>query len=104
MKKDILTFVFECNKGESVNPPRATHPFPLITSIWIGISMDFIISQPKASNKPLIMLAVDHLSMYAHLCALPHPFTHAMVAQILIYQNFKLRGMPTSIVYDRDPT
>ena len=51
-----------------------------------------------------IMVVVDRLSKYAHLCALQHPFTTSTVAQIFIDQVFMIHGMPHSIVYDRDPT
>jgi hypothetical protein len=59
---------------------------------------------PKARNNFVIMVVVDHLSKYAHFCALPHPFTPALVAQIFLYHIFKLHGMPISIVFDWDPT
>jgi hypothetical protein len=35
--------------------------------------MDFIIGLPKSVNKSDIMVVVDRLSKYAHLCALQHP-------------------------------
>jgi len=60
--------------------------------------MDFIIGLPKFGNKPIIMVVLDILSKYAHLCALSHHFTPAIVAQLFINQIFKLHGMPTSIV------
>ena len=66
--------------------------------------MDFITGLPKSGNKSVIMVVVDHLSMYAHFCALHHPFTASTVAQIFMDQVFKIHGMPHSIVYDRDPT
>jgi hypothetical protein len=66
--------------------------------------MEFIVGLPKAGNKSVIMVVVDRLSKYAHFCALPHPFTPTMVAQVFIDHIFKLHGMPTSIVSDRDPT
>jgi len=50
------------------------------------------------------MVVVDRLSKYAHLCALSHPFTPGTMSQLFIDQIFKLHGMPTSIVSDRDPT
>jgi hypothetical protein len=50
------------------------------------------------------MVVVDHLSKYAHLCALQHPFTTSTVAQIFMDNIFKLHGMPHSIVSDHDPT
>eukprot|EP00253_Pinus_taeda_P030164 PITA_30164 len=108
MKKDILTFVVECDvcqhhKGETVKAPGTLQLFPIPTSIWMEISMDFITGLPKSGNKSVIMVVVDRLSKYAHFCALPHPFTPNLVAQSFMDQIFKLRGMPTSIVSDRDP-
>jgi hypothetical protein len=66
--------------------------------------MDFIVGLPREGNKSVIMVVVDHLSKYAHFCALPHPFMPTLVVQVFIDQIFKLHGMPTSIVSDRDPT
>jgi hypothetical protein len=71
--------------------------------MWMDISMDFIVGLPKARNKSIIMVVVDRLSMYADFCTLPHPFTLALVAQFFLDHIFKLHGMPTSIVYYRDP-
>jgi hypothetical protein len=66
--------------------------------------MDFIVGLPKVGNKSIIMVVVDHLSKVAHFCALAHPFTPSSVAQAFMDKIFKLHGMPTSIVLDRDPT
>jgi hypothetical protein len=71
--------------------------------MWKKISMDFLVGLPKSRNKSVIMLVVDRLSKYAHFCALPHPFTPVLVAQVFLDHIFKLHGMPTSIVSDRDP-
>eukprot|EP00253_Pinus_taeda_P020427 PITA_20427 len=108
MKKDILTFVVECDvcqrhKGETVKVPSTLQPFPIPASIWTEFSMDFITGLPKSGNKSVIMVVVDRLSKYAHFCALPHPFTLTLVTQSFMDQIFKLHSMPTSIVSDRDP-
>jgi hypothetical protein len=66
--------------------------------------MDFITSLPKLGNESIIMVVVDRLSKYSHLCALQHPFTASTVAQIFMDQVSKLHGMPHSIVSDCDPT
>jgi hypothetical protein len=65
--------------------------------------MDFITDLPKSGNKSIIMVVVDRLSKYAHLCTLQHLFTTSTVAQIFMDQVFKLHGMLHSIVSDRDP-
>ena len=56
MKKDILTFVVECdicqrNKGETVKTLRALQPLPIPATLWTYISMDLIVGLPKAGNK-----------------------------------------------------
>jgi hypothetical protein len=66
--------------------------------------MDFIIGLPKSGNKSVMMVVVDRISKYAHLCTLQHPFKASTVAQIFMDQVFKLHGMTHSIVSDHDPT
>ena len=50
------------------------------------------------------MIIADHLSKYAHFCALPHSFTLDLVAHIFIDYIFKLHGIPTSKVSNCSPT
>jgi hypothetical protein len=109
IKQDAHDFVVEfdvcqCNKGETVKYPGTLQPLLIPPTIWWDISMDFIIGLPKLGNKSIIMVVFDHLSKYAHLCALQHPFTASTVAQLFMDQVFKLHGMPLSIVSSHDPT
>jgi hypothetical protein len=101
--------VVECdvcqrNMGEIIRAPGTLQPLLIPPSIWQDISMDFIVGLPKSDNTPVIMVVVDRLSKYAHLCALQHPFTTCTVAQVFMDNIFKLHAMPHSIVSDRDPT
>ena len=64
MKKDIYRFISEfdiCqrNKGELIKPRGTLQPLPIPTSIWIDISMDFIMGLPKVGNKVVIMVVID---------------------------------------------
>jgi hypothetical protein len=109
MKQDVHNFVVECdvcqrNKGETVKSPGTLQSFPIPPAIWWDISMDFIVGLPKSGNKSVIVVVIDCLSKYAHLCALQHPFTTSIMAQLFMDQVFKLHGMPHSIVSDHNPT
>lgn len=86
MKTDMLTFVAECDvcqchKGETIKSIGTLQPFPIPTSIWMDVFMDFITGLLKLGNKSVIMVVVDRNSKYAHFLALPHPFTPTLVAQ-----------------------
>jgi hypothetical protein len=96
--------VCQHNKGEIVKSPVTLQPLLIPPAIWKDISMDFITNLPKSRNKSVIMVVVDHLSKYAHFCALQHLFTTSIVAQIFMDKVFKLHGMPHSIVSDHNPT
>jgi hypothetical protein len=96
--------VGQSSKGETVKSHGTLQPLPIPPTIWWNISMDFIVVLSKSGNKSVIMVVVDFLSKYAHLCALQHPFTAAIVSQLFMDQVFKLHGMPHSIVSNRDLT
>jgi hypothetical protein len=91
-------------KVEPFKSPSTLQPLPIPSAIWWDISMDCFVGLPKSGNKSIIMVVVDLLSKYAHFCALQHPFTKSIMAQIFMDQVFKLHGMPHSIVFYRDPT
>jgi hypothetical protein len=109
MKHDVHNFVVECdvcqrNKGETVKSPGTLKPLPIPPAIWQDNSIYFFVGLPKSRNKLVIMVVVDRLSRYSHLCSLQYPFTTSILAQLFMDQVFKLHDMPHSIVFDRDPT
>lgn len=52
----------------------------------------------------IIMVVVDKLSKYAHLCAIQHPFKPSTVAQVFVDWIFKLNGVPNSTMKYHHPT
>lgn len=108
MKKDIKEMVANCQvcqkqKYETLAPAGLLQPLPIPTRIWTDISMDFIIGLPQCEGKTVIRVVVDRLSKYAHFLPFSHPYTATFMAQLFVENIFKLHGMPTSIVCDRDP-
>jgi hypothetical protein len=66
MKKDVRSFVAECdvcqhNKGKTIKHPGTLQPLLIPPAIWRDISMDFIAGLPKSGNNYVIMVVVDRI-------------------------------------------
>lgn len=95
--------VCQKNKVETIKTPGLLQPLSIPSQCWEEISMDFIISLPKAEGKSVIMVVVYRLTKYAHFCALSHPFKDSTVATAFMETIQKLHGNPEIIVSDKDP-
>jgi hypothetical protein len=49
------------------------------------------------------MVVVDRLTKFAHFLPLSHPYIVIDVAKAFCDNIYKLYGLPTSIISDRDP-
>jgi hypothetical protein len=65
--------------------------------------MDFVEGLPLSQGHSVILVVVDSLSKYSHFTTLSNTYTAATIAQLFISHIFKLHGMPSSIVFNRDP-
>lgn len=94
------------HEAKNTTPVVLRQPLPIPNHTWIEISMDFIKGLPSSQGRNAIMVVMDldRLTKNAHFIPLSHPYTAAMVARLFLDHIFKLHGMPTSIVSDRDPT
>ena len=107
LKKAVRGWVKSCTicqkfKYETFAYPGLLQPLPVPDTIWSNISMDFLEGFPLSKGKSVILVVVDRISKYAHFLALSHPYTALSVAQVFLDNIYKLHGLPTSIVSDRD--
>jgi len=66
------------------------------------ISLDFVEGLPRSKGMDVIFVVVDKFSKYSHFLALAHPFTAVSVAQLFMTTIYKLHGMPSALISDRD--
>uniref|UniRef100_A0A2N9IS51 Reverse transcriptase n=1 Tax=Fagus sylvatica TaxID=28930 RepID=A0A2N9IS51_FAGSY len=107
MKQDIKEHIKQCDicqriKNETVKPAGLLQPLPIPYRPWHSISMDFIEGLPNSNKQNVILVIVDRLTKYVHFLSLAHPYTAAKVAFLFMQNVFKLHGLPSSIVSDRD--
>ena len=108
LKSDVRKYVRECDtcqrlKHETCHPAGLLQPLPIPERPWVAVSMDFVEGLPKSQMKEVVMVVVDRFTKFVHFIALSHPYTASKVANLYLQHVFKLHGMPTSIVNDRDP-
>lgn len=107
MKTSVHTFVWSCVTCQRAKPDRSKlpgllQPLPVPESAWQIISLDFVEDLPKSGSSNCILVVVDYLTKYGHFIPLSHPFTDGSVAKLFLHNVYKLHGMPTAMVSDRD--
>jgi hypothetical protein len=108
LKTNVQRFVEEClvcqqNNVETIKIPGLLQPLSIPSQRWEEVSMDFIKGLPKSEGKSVIMVIVDRLTKYTHLCALSHPFKAITVAIAFMESVQNSTWQPKIIVSDRDP-
>jgi len=109
MSSQLKQFIKHCDtcqrhKMDATKPTGLLQPLPIPEQIWSDISMDFIDGLPLSYGKTTIFVVVDRFSKYGHFTPIKHPYTAPQVSQVFFEAIFRLHGIPTSIVCDRDPT
>jgi hypothetical protein len=107
MKSVVRRYVRSCDVSLRAKPDRSRYPgllqplqFP--SHAWQVLSLDFIEGLPKSGKFDCILVVVDTFSKFAHFIGLGHPFTALKIAQVFLDNIYRLHGMPSSIISDRD--
>ena len=107
LKTSVQQFIHSCATCQQAKPDRSKYPgllqpLEVPTMAWQSVSMDFIEGLPASGGKNCILVIVDRFSKYSHFIPLAHPFTAITVAKAFLNTVYRLHGLPTSIVSDRD--
>jgi RNase H-like domain found in reverse transcriptase/Integrase zinc binding domain/Reverse transcriptase (RNA-dependent DNA polymerase)/Chromo (CHRromatin Organisation MOdifier) domain len=110
MISEIKEYVATCekcqrNKYRQSRPPGLLNTLPIPEARWQDITMDFILSLPKAQNYNSIWVIVDRLTKRAHFIPIEmgsQESTAKACAAIFQREYQRLHGIPESIISDRD--
>jgi hypothetical protein len=106
--RDTREYVQTCescqrNKPSHQRPAGLLQPLEIPAQRWETVTMDFIVKLPKtARGFDSITVFVDKLSKQVHFAPGHTTDTASDVARQFFDNVFRLHGMPTSIVSDRD--
>jgi hypothetical protein len=64
--------------------------------------MDFVEGLPKCGSANAILVVVDKFTKFSHFVPLYHPFTTTLVAKLFLDHIYRLHGMLSAIISDRD--
>ena len=107
MEEDVKDYVRACdtcqrNKSSRHRRYGQLEPLEVPYRPWSSISMDWIIDLPESNGYTQIWVIVDRFTKMAHLIPLPKKVTAKDIAKIFLQEIWKLHGLPTDIVSDRD--
>ena len=111
LSDSVRRYVASCptcqrTKPSSLPAPGLLHPLPVPTRPWTHISMDWITDLPRSTLGDVkydsILTIVDMFSKQAHFVPTYKTATAHQTAQLLLREVYRLHGIPSVIVSDRD--
>jgi len=109
MKRDVAEFVSRCLvcqqvKIEHQRPAGVMQRIELPEWKWEHVTMDFVTGLPRTSRShDAICAIVDRLTKTAHFLATRVTTSLEALTKLYISEIVRLRGVPVSIISDRDP-
>lgn len=109
MNDDVARYVSECptcqvTKGSNKKTPGLLQPLPIPQRRWEQIHMDLIGPLPQtAAGHTAILTVVDRLTKMGHFIPTVMTVNAVKMADLFVENVFRLHGMPSVIISDRDP-
>ncbi|AET39948.1 uncharacterized protein Ecym_5175 [Eremothecium cymbalariae DBVPG len=108
MSRDVKEYVRTCTdcqirKHHRPNSQGKIMPLPQATGRWKELSMDFLTGIPESvGGNDMILVVVDRFSKYAWFIPCKKTITGEQVFQLLAGNIFSHKGVPDTLVSDRD--
>ncbi|KAA3473176.1 DNA/RNA polymerases superfamily protein [Gossypium australe] len=108
MKRDISEFVSKCLvflqvKAEHRVPSGLLHPVMIPEQKSDRVTMDFVSGLPMSlKKKDAIWIVVDRLTKSTHFIPVHTDYSLDKLAELYIFEIFRLHGVPVSIISNRD--
>ncbi|KAF1322204.1 Pol protein, partial [Globisporangium splendens] len=107
MYKWVRKYVRTCEICQRVKPSGSTQAplrsLAVPSDSWKSVSMDFIFELPRDKHgRNGILVFVDRFSKMVHLTPVSDKISAEMTAKVFVDVVFRLHGLPSEIVSDRD--
>nr|KYP43124.1 Retrotransposable element Tf2 [Cajanus cajan] len=109
MKREIAEYVAACltcqkAKVEHQKPSGLMQRIEIPKWKWDSITIDFVVGLPRsARNSDAIWVIVDRLTKCAHFSPVNIKWSLEKLTQTYVREIVRLHGVPSSIIFDRDP-
>jgi hypothetical protein len=108
---DVKAFCESCPTCQ-VSKPTNHQPYGLLETLdvpsrpWEMVGVDFVGPLPESKTLhgvfDMILVAIDHLTAMVHLAPTKQTYRAKDIAEVMFNLVYKLHGMPSRIVSDRD--
>ena len=108
LRRDTHSFIEAClacqkSKYDRQKTPGLLQSLPVPDGPWESISMDFISGIPKTpQGNDMIWVIIDRFSKQSHFIPCHKTLKSSQAARLFIQHIFRLHGMPSDIISDRD--
>jgi hypothetical protein len=107
MKAIVAEFVKSCMvcqqaKAGHSKTPGLLQPLVVPDGASHTVSLDFVEGLPQSGFANCILVVLDKFNKYGHFIPLKHPFSALLVTKLFIENVYKLHGMPSILISNRD--